>query len=262
MNSPVCLFDSGIGGLTVLKKLINKFPYENYIYFADLARVPFGDKNNEEIKAIARSIIEWLSRFQPKLTIMACNASSSVLFEEITNLRSKSKIPIFGMIESCTKSVAGSGYKKLTIWATNIVIKNHAYKNAIKKINQNINVEEIPCPKLVPMIESLHCTIHDRTVVIQEYLGKTSNDSDALILGCTHFPLIKEDIENLKSIKIIDPADYLIEDLDNYLLNHNSKEGSIQLYATEQLEKLERFAKIYLGKNVSVKGVSLAKSCV
>ena len=82
MKPPICLFDSGIGGLTVLKKLINKFPEENYIYLADLARVPFGDKTKEEITTIANEIIEWLSKFNPKVIIMACNTSSAVLCEQ------------------------------------------------------------------------------------------------------------------------------------------------------------------------------------
>ena len=107
-TKPVCLFDSGIGGLTVLKKLINKFPNENYVYLADLARVPFGDKTKEEIKKIVDEIFEWLVRFEPKAIIMACNTSSALLSSELGARSSKLGLPIYGMIESCAKEIPKS----------------------------------------------------------------------------------------------------------------------------------------------------------
>ena len=109
-KNPICLFDSGIGGLTVLKKLINKFPGENYIYLADLARVPFGDKSKEEIKKIVDEIIEWLIKFEPKIIIMACNTSSALFLEEYKKTLS---IPVYGMIESCAKEIAKSNIQRL-----------------------------------------------------------------------------------------------------------------------------------------------------
>lgn len=265
-NKPICLFDSGIGGLTVLKKLINKFPDESYIYLADLERVPFGDKTKSEIAIIASGIIEWLYKFDPKMIIVACNTSSAVLQEQ-GRINPAPTVPIHEMIKSCAKEISKSNHKKISVWATKLVIKNSAYKNKIQKDNPGITVEEIACPKLVPMIEGLNFTIEERNKIIHEYLNQTSKDSNALILGCTHYPLISEDLKKLTDLELIDPADALINDLEkclppcrdavNCVPATMPNQRQISLYATAQKEKLERFARLYLRGNIKVNSVSL-----
>ena len=167
-NKPICLFDSGIGGLTVLKKLINKFPNENYIYLADLANVPFGDKTKEEIKKIVNDIIGWLIRFEPKAIIMACNTSSALLGHQLSAISHQLKVPIYGMIESCAKEIPKLQHKKISVWATKFVTENNAYKKMIQDNHPETNVEEITCQKLVPMIEGLNFTLEERNKVINE----------------------------------------------------------------------------------------------
>ena len=269
MNSPICLFDSGIGGLTVLKKLINKFPNEEYIYLADLINVPYGDKSKNEIKEIASGIIEYLSRFDPKLIIMACNTSSSVLCEQ-GRINPAPTIPLYGMIQSLAKEIASSHYSKVSIWATKLVTENNAYKNAIHKINPKITVEEISCPKLVPMIESLNFNEADKIKIIQEYLNMISKDSQALILGCTHYPLLEDEIKKLRKIEIIDPADALVRDLDNYMRSKGmpwqtptgGKSNIISLYTTAQIEKVEGFFRIYTGEDIKANLIALKKVAI
>ena len=281
MTKPICLFDSGIGGLTVLKKLIQKYPNENYIYLADLANVPYGDKTKEEIKEIATNNIEWLSKFDPKIIIMACNASSTVIARD-PSLHSgqapqshyvkqlgdcfvglcppRNDIPIYGMIESCSKEIAISEYKKVSVWATKLVAENNAYKNAIQRINPSITVEEVACPKLVPMIEGIDPNLTDKKQVIQEYIEKTSKDSQALILGCTHYPLIQEDILKFTNLKIIDPADALVNDLEKHLMPCRDAINRVStFYTTAQKEKVERFVNIYLCGNCKFNAVDLKK---
>ena len=259
MSKPICLFDSGIGGLTVLKKLINKFPNENYIYLADLARVPFGDKTKEEIKKIVDEMIEWLVRFEPKTIIMACNTSSALLSHQLLAISHQLKIPIYGMIESCAKEIGKSQYKKISIWATRFVIENNAYKKTIQSNNSAISIEEIACPKLVPMIEGLSFTINERNQIINEYLNQTSKDSNALILGCTHYPLLSEDLKRLTNMEIIDPADALLQSIEKHLISEADDKQEIHLYTTAQKEKLERFAKLYLGLEVETKLTVLSR---
>ena len=262
-NKPICLFDSGIGGLTVLKKLINKFPNENYIYLADLARVPFGDKTKEEIKKIVDEIIEWLVRFEPKVIIMACNTSSAI-WQDQGRINPAPTIPVYGMIESCAKEISKSKHKKISVWATKFVVENNAYKKSIQSHNSTVNVEEIACQKLVPMIEGLNFTLEERNKIINEYLSKTSKDSKVLILGCTHYPLISEDLKKLTNMEMIDPADYLVNDLERDLLQQVSiprltnNKNQISLYTTAQKEKLERFSKLYLQENIKTNLISLA----
>ncbi len=258
-SKPICLFDSGIGGLTVLKKLLNKFPNEKYIYLADLERVPYGDKTTKDINNFVKDIIEWMLKFEPKLIIMACNTSSALVFEEY---KKSLPIPIFGMIESCSKSIAETKtHSKVTIWATKLVAESNAYKKSITKTNPKIAVEEIACPKLVPMIEDLNFTINDRNKIINEYLAKTSKDSQALILGCTHYPLLTEDIKNLTNLNIIDPTDSLLKELEKIVPSNNGNLPSqnISLYATAQTEKLERFSKLYLCGDYKANSISLNK---
>ena len=256
-NKPICLFDSGIGGLTVLKKLITKFPNENYIYLADLARVPFGDKTKDEIKKIVNEIIEWLVTFKPKIIIMACNTSSALLNHQLSAISHQLSIPIYGMIQSCATEITKSKHKKISVWATKFVAESNVYKKTIQNNNPDITVEETACQKLVPMIEGLSFTLEERNKIINEYLSQTSKDSNALILGCTHYPLISEDLKRLTNIEIIDPADYLINDLCRGLLQQSSTplhtSTQISLYTTAQKEKLERFSKLYLHLKGDVK---------
>ena len=239
MKQPICLFDSGIGGLTVLKKLINKFPQENYIYLADLARVPFGDKTNEEIKIIANEIIEWLSRFNPKMIIMACNTSSAVLYKQ-SLINYASAIPIYGMIESTARFISNSTYDEVTIWATKLVVENNAYKKAINNINPNIKVQEIACPKLVPIIEDLSFNPEEKTKTISEYTKEILTSSKVLVLGCTHYPLIQNDLKKLTNIEIIDPADCLVNEIEESLGKGLPQQAptNLSLYTTAQFEKL------------------------
>lgn len=262
MNQPICLFDSGIGGLTVFKKLLNRFPNENYIYLADLARVPYGDRTKDDIENIVSEIIEWLLKFNPKLIVMACNTSSSTVLDDY---KKKLNLPVYGTIESCSKEIALSNLKKVTVWATKATTDSNAYKNKIQKVNSNIIVEEIPCPKLVPMIEDLNFIAPEKENIIREYLEITSNDSDVLVLGCTHYPLIQNDLVRLSNIKIIDPADALINELDKLLSSSTKKTDiteanhKISLYTTAQTEKLQRFARLYLCGDYKVNTISLSK---
>lgn len=260
-NKPICLFDSGIGGLTVLKKLINKFSCENYVYLADLANVPFGDKSHKEIQDIALTLIDWLNRFNPKIIIMACNASSACLSSELKALSLKIGIPIYGVIESCTKEVASSNYKKVSVWTTKVTSETKCYTNFIHKRNPKTLVEEIACPKLVPFIESLNFNSTDKISIFEEYLNQTSNDSEAIILGCTHYPLIQGDIKKLRDIEIIDPADGLVRALETYCpgSNYSHIKRNITLYATDQVEKLQMFSKIYLCEDLKANLISLKK---
>ncbi len=259
MKQPICLFDSGIGGLTVLKKLIGKFPNEDYIYLADLARVPFGDRTKSELEQIVLEIIEWLSKFNPKAIVMACNTSSALLLEQ-NKINSISAVPLYGMIDSCAKEIANSAYDEVTVWATKLVIENSSYKKTISNINPGIRVQEIACPKLVPMIEDLNFNTDEKVNVVSEYVEMTSKSSKALVLGCTHYPLIQNDLKKLLGIEMIDPADALVNVLCKGLpWKAPTGKSNISLYTTAQVEKVEKFSRLYLCGNYKVNLVSLNK---
>jgi glutamate racemase len=261
MQQPICLFDSGIGGLTVLKKLATNFPFENYIYLADLARVPFGDRSREDINNIVNEMFDWLMKFNPKMVIMACNTSSAVFDFKSQEFKSKINIPVYGMVESCAKEIAQSKYKKVSVWATKLAANSNIYKKTIQNINPHIGTEEIACPKLVPMIEDLSFNFSDREEIIKEYLNMTSQDSEALILGCTHYPHITNTLLKHTKMDIIDPADSLIKELESSLKKINNPElkRNISLYTTAQTEKLEKFSRLYLCEIYKTSLINLSK---
>lgn len=255
-NGPICLFDSGIGGLTVLKKLKNAFPNENYIYLADLARVPFGDKSKQELTNIVNEIVAWLNKFNPKAIIVACNTSAALLQSNKTIGHN-----LISIIDPVAKEIAESTFQEITVWATKFTIENSAYKKAINKLNSSIKVNEIACPKLVPMIEDFSVSQEEKTEIITEYLNQISNTSNALIYGCTHYPHIEENIKKQKNILTIDPADAIVKSISTQLSDRNSQ-GSISLYTTAQKEKLENFSRLYLCGDFKVNLITLDKISV
>lgn len=256
-NGPICLFDSGIGGLTVLKKLANAFPNENYIYLADLARVPFGDKSKEELTNIVNEIINWLNKFNPKAIVVACNTSAALLQDNKTMGPWDNNL--ISIIDPVAKEVADSNLKEVSVWATKFTIENSAYKKAINKLNPNIKVQEIACPKLVPIIENLQCSIEEKITITNEYLDQISKESESLIYGCTHYPHIDQVVKKQKNIRTIDPADAVVRCLNVMgLINQTpTGKGNIALYTTAQKEKLENFSKVYLCGDFKVNLVTL-----
>lgn len=261
-SAPICLFDSGIGGLTVLKKLMNSFPNENYIYLADLARVPFGDKSKEELTNIVNEILTWLNKFNPKAIVVACNTSAALLQDHKTmGLCDHNLISI---INPVAKEIAESDLKEVSVWATKFTIENSAYKKAINKLNPNIKVQEISCPKLVPIIENMDCSMEEKNAIINDYLDQISKESESLIYGCTHYPHIDQIVKKQRNIKTIDPADAVVKELsDKGLINQiTTEKPNISLYTTAQKEKLENFSRLYLCGDFKVNLVTLNKISV
>ena len=193
------VIDSGIGGLTVLKSLIEKHKNHEYIYFGDTIHLPYGDKTKEEIINYANTIIKNLEDIGCELIIIACGTISSNI--EYVN----SKVRLIDIISPLKDKL--DKYEKVSIMATPLSIKTNAFK---KYINTNINL--IACQKLVPIIESFDYTNLD--AILKEYLSSTTN-SDALILGCTHYPLIKKHIEKYFHQEIITLDKYILDMMSN-----------------------------------------------
>jgi len=189
------MFDSGIGGLTVLNSLINKYPNHEYIYFGDTLHMPYGEKSKEEIIEYANNIIKFLESNNVDIIIIACGTVSS----NIEYLKSNTKlIDIISPLKNKLDK-----YKKISILATPLSIKTNAFK---KYINTKLNL--VSCPMLVPIIESGNYSNLDK--YLEEYLSSTL-DSDALILGCTHYPLIKNYIKKYYQGDIICLDDFIVD---------------------------------------------------
>ncbi len=216
------IFDSGIGGLTVLKELITKYPYNQYFYFGDNTHMPYGSKSREELKQLSQNNIEFLLSKNVDMIIIACGTVSANLGPY---LKKKYEIPIYDVISPTIKFLNNSSFNKIGLLATEMTIKSKIFDKAKKEI------VGVPCPLLVPLIES----DEDATTVLQDYLKKLPKDIDALVLGCTHYPVLKEEIERkLPEISIINMGQVLCDDLNII----SGKETKIRLYFGEVNHKL------------------------
>jgi glutamate racemase len=206
-SSPIGMFDSGVGGLTVLDEVIKLMPKESIIYLADTARVPYGGRSPIEIIKINNEIIPYLIGQGAKMIIMACGTSSAIAFPVV---KDKYNIPIIGMIEGGARMAASATKnKKIGIIATAGTINSHAYDEAIKKIDKDISVYPMACPLLVPLIEGGFALSEETTKVLKEYLKPLNKAKiDTLILGCTHYPILSGKIKDITgpSVGLINPA--------------------------------------------------------
>lgn len=199
------VFDSGIGGLTVLKTLINKYPKNDYIYYGDTLNLPYGSKTKKELQELSKNDVEFLLSKNVDIIIIACGTVSSNCLEY---LKKNYSIPIYDIISPTIKYLNDSSYSKIGIIATERTIDSHIFKNNLKK-----KLYEIKTPKLVPLIENND--LENINTILDEYLKEYQNKIDILVLGCTHYPIIKEHINNYFDNKtaILDMSYPLLEKL-------------------------------------------------
>ena len=207
-NFKIGVFDSGVGGLTVLRELTAQMPHESFIYFGDTARVPYGNRSKDEILRFVREIIAWMMTQDVKMIIMACNTSSALVLEEV---RSEFQIPILGIILPGAKAAVKSG-KRIGVVSTQATADSNAYQQAVLEIDRTAKVWQVGCQDFVPLIEGDR--IHDPYTlsVAKRYLEPLIADGiDTLVYGCTHYPHLAPVFKQIlpETIKLVDPARYL-----------------------------------------------------
>jgi glutamate racemase len=207
-SSPIGMFDSGVGGLTVFEKTAKLLPRESIIYLADTARVPYGGRSNSEILKINKEILDLMVGYGVKLIVIACGTSSAIAYPI---LKDKYKVPMVGMIEGGAKlAAAATKNKKIGVIATVGTINSFAYQNAIKALNKEAEVFGAACPLLVPLIEGGFASSKETENVLKEYLRPLILAKiDTLVLGCTHYPHLIKTIRGILGpvVTLIDPAD-------------------------------------------------------
>jgi len=200
-NRPIGVFDSGVGGVTVLKELKKMLPFEDFIYFGDTARVPYGTKSMRTITAFAVQIVEFLLKKNVKLIVAACNTVSS---NSLSFLKKKYHLPIIGVIEpGVDLAYSLSQNKKIGIIGTQSTIASHKYKNLLLKKDRSLNIIEKACPLFVPLVEEglINNKITDEAIAYYLTSLKKKN-IDILILGCTHYPLLRRPLEKFFRSKV------------------------------------------------------------
>ena len=210
------IFDSGVGGLTVAKTIIEHLPNESILYLGDTARVPYGNRSKDIIIRYTLECVDFLVSKGAKCIVVACNTASAIAMSTIKDAFS---IPILGVIEAGAKmALLNSKSKNVAVIGTRRTIESNAYKNAIKLIDDSINVFQKETPLLVPLVEENFYYHKATEMVLREYLDDLVFNVDTLILGCTHYPLLAETIASIyPHLCIVDPAIEVAIDLDSIL---------------------------------------------
>ena len=237
-DNPIGVFDSGIGGLSVVKNIMCNLPHENVVYFGDNARIPYGNKSVATIQKFTEQTMRFLLKQEVKAIIIACNTISAVAKDTVLQLAGN--IPVIDVITAGTKASA-TLYQRIGVIATPATIGSQAYPRAIYQLNPAAQVFTQACALFVPMVEEGFIDHPALELVAREYLQPImEKDVECLVLGCTHYPLISKTIAKIigPRIKIIDPAITACEELSNILranntLNTNQEKGTYKFYVTD-----------------------------
>lgn len=220
-NQPIGIFDSGIGGTTVLKKIIEKLPNEKYMYYADIDNVPYGTKPKEEVKKYINQAVEFLVSKKVKAIVIACNTATSIAIED---LRKRYSIPIIGIEPAVKPAIENRGEKRVLIMATPTTIREKKLNKLVQNLNANKYVDLIAMPRLVEFAEKGDFESREVEKYIQTELKQYNlNEYSELVLGCTHFPLFKKTLSKIfpKETQFIDGSTGVANRLKNVLKEKN-----------------------------------------
>ena len=256
-EKPVGVFDSGIGGLTVVKRIASTLPLENIVYFGDTARVPYGSKSNATVIEYSMQDAKFLINKNVKAIVVACNTASSTALAE---LKKNFNIPIIGMIEPGAEMAAKETKNgRIGVIGTRATINNKAYSTELKKIDKKFFVYEKACPLFVPLAEE-GWTKHKATYEIaEEYLKELRElKIDTLVLGCTHYPILSEVIQEVigKDVALIDSgiasAEVVKKELNRIGFETNSNsQGRQSFYVSDLPVKFKEVAELFLGNEIN-----------
>jgi glutamate racemase len=258
-GAPIGVFDSGVGGITVLKPLLELLPQEKFIYFGDLARVPYGNRSPGEIKLFASQTIHWMKRQNVKMIIVACNTSCAVAADVL-----QAESIVMNLIEITAQAIANQ-YSRIGVIATNATAKSNAYKTQLQRINPSAEVFEIACPELVPLIEAgLTDEAHAREVLSSYLQPLISLNIDSLIYGCTHYPILAPMIRRIlpAHIELIDPARYIAGTVSLTLTDSKqcaSDETNVKFYISAHSDNFAKTAQQWLGFEPQIEVIDITE---
>lgn len=248
MNNPIGVFDSGVGGLTVVSEIMRQLPGENLVYFGDTARVPYGSKSKKTVLKYSKQIVRFLKTKNVKAIVVACNTASALALDEIAE---ELDIPIIGVVKPGAKmAVETTKTGNVGVIGTESTIKSGIYNDYIRELNADVTVVSKPCPLFVPLVEE--GLLEDRVTddIVGRYLRVMREYKvDSLVLGCTHYPLISNAIERFmgKRVNLVNPAFETAKSLKELLteqgmLNTSKKKPKYQYYVSDGVEKFISFA--------------------
>ena len=255
------VFDSGVGGLTVLREIMVHLPAESLIYFGDTARVPYGNRSQAELLRFVREIIAWMQGQGVKMVVMACNTSSALALETV---RAEFDIPILGIILPGARAAAKTG-QRIGVISTVATAKSNAYKQAILEASPTTHVWQVGCPDFVPLIEQSRIDDPYTRAVAMDYLKPLmAANIDTLVYGCTHYPHLAPLMEQIlpPSIRVINPASFLVaamaRELDLLGMRSTQATPQIDFFVSGDPAQFAKVSSQWLGFTPDVQPVSLA----
>ena len=248
MNNPIGVFDSGVGGLTVAREIMRQLPGEDLVYFGDTARVPYGSKSKNTVLKYSRQIVRFLRTKDVKAIVVACNTASALALDDIAE---EIDIPIIGVVKPGAKmAVETTKTGNVGVIGTESTIKSGIYNDYIRELNPDITVVSKACPLFVPLVEE--GLIEDRVTddIVARYLQEMKEYRvDALVLGCTHYPLIRNTIKRFmgESVHLVNPAFETAKSLKELLieqgiLNTSRRKPEYEYYVSDGVDKFITFA--------------------
>jgi glutamate racemase len=268
MFAMIGVFDSGIGGLTVVQALKQRLADYDIVYFGDTARSPYGTKSPQTVTAYALEGIEFLLNQGAGVIVVACNSASSVAIEPIMQ---RSRVPVMESITPATAmAVESSTNLRIGIIGTRTTVASGEYEKKIQALGANIKVISAACPLLVPLVEEWWLKKPETNRIVKKYLHPLKvRQIDTLILGCTHYSLLKKTIQMKigRRVNIIDSAAAVAENLKDYLQAHGqiaaslSKKGRMRLFVSDLTDQIENSAKMILKRNVRLEAFKALPVC-
>ena len=255
-NRPIGIFDSGVGGLTVVKEVMKVLPNERIIYLGDTARVPYGTKSDQAVKRFSVENSRFLKQFKVKLIIVACNTASSIA---LATLRKRFKIPVVGVIKpGARKAIRVTRSGRIGVIGTPTTIKSKAYEKEIKRISGYKKIISKSCPLFVPLAEEGWLNGKITLDIVKKYLVPLSEKKiDTLVLGCTHYPLLKKAIKKVigRDVRIVDSASSVTEEVAKILqtsgrLAATSRKPVHSFFATDAVEQFMKVGEKFLGRKI------------
>jgi glutamate racemase len=258
-QKPIGIFDSGLGGLTVAKAINMGLPNENLIYFGDTAHLPYGDKSKETIIQYSTRIADFLIEQECKLIVIACNSASANAYQEVVE-RTGNKALVLNVIDPVVSYIAQTEYRKIGVIGTKSTIDSNTYEQKISASKKGVFVSSMPTPLFVPMIEEGFIFDDISNAIIRNYLSRNDlSDIETLILGCTHYPIIKNQISKFFNfeIEIIDSGKIVANSVQNLLsdqnlLNELKATPSKKFYLSDFTRYFKQIARMFFEEEIDL----------
>lgn len=246
-QAPIGVFDSGVGGLTVVKEIMNQIPGESIVYFGDTARVPYGSKSKATVIAYTRQIVKFLQAQHVKVIVIACNTASAMALETVS---AEVDIPIIGVIKAgATMAARTTRNGRIGVIATEGTIRSRIYNDYLSATNPQVRVFGKACPLFVPLVEEGWTNDPVTKEVVSRYISELEPfDIDTLVLGCTHYPLLRTTIQQVvgEKVSLVNPALETAKSLKELLTKQDllNESGNVEhrFYVSDGAEKFRQFA--------------------